>query len=143
MKSKIAAISYNSFVHYKVLEGSGNTNNFLVFLNKLFERLPEPGYTLIMDNVKFHHSPAVQEAVQNAGHTIKFLPAYSPFFNPIEFLFSQWKKFVIAANPRIEEQLLGAIATVNQRINANHINNYFSHVNRNSLDCVQGATVFN
>ncbi len=67
MKSKIAGISYNSFVHYEVLEGSGNTNIFLAFLNELFERLPGPGYASIMDNVKFHHSRAVQEAVQNAG----------------------------------------------------------------------------
>lgn len=107
----IAGISTNRIEHFKILNGNGNAENFVAYLNELFAKLPEPGYTLVMDNARFHHSEIVKTAVRDAGHHIRYLPAYSPFFNPIEFLFSQRKSLVINARARTEAELINAIHT--------------------------------
>ncbi len=139
----IAAIAYGSFVHHKVLNHAANTEEFLTFINELLANLPEPGYTIVMDNVRFHHSQVVKQAIQNAGHTVKYLPPYSPYFNPIEYLFSEWKNFVRMANPSNEEQLIAAVRSVDERIPPEHIRNYFNHVNRNCLRCINNERNFN
>jgi transposase len=43
-----------------------------------------PGDILIMDNLMAHKSSLALEVVQSHHADIKFLPAYSPDFNPIE-----------------------------------------------------------
>ncbi|KII65391.1 hypothetical protein RF11_03493 [Thelohanellus kitauei] len=47
-----------------------------------------------MDNVRFHHSIEVRQALESRGHRILFLPPYSPQLNPIELLFSKWKSII-------------------------------------------------
>ena len=42
-------------------------------------------------DVKFHKSSAVKD-LQRRFH-LEYLPPYSPFFNPIENMFSKWKEF--------------------------------------------------
>ncbi|KAH7975500.1 hypothetical protein HPB52_002249 [Rhipicephalus sanguineus] len=42
------------------------------------------------------HARAEQAALANSMHSIKRLPAYSPFFNPIEEMFSKFKSHVNA-----------------------------------------------
>jgi hypothetical protein len=37
-----------------------------------------------MDNLSSHKKPAVRQAIEAVGATLKFLPAYSPDLNPIE-----------------------------------------------------------
>ena len=58
---------------------------------------------LVMDNVPFHHSQSVCTFVERAGHQIKFLPPYSPFLNPIENAFNQWKTWSNAPSPQMRQ----------------------------------------
>ena len=37
-----------------------------------------------MDNVTFHKGAIMKKAIQDAGHTLLYLPVYSPDLNPIE-----------------------------------------------------------
>lgn len=39
---------------------------------------------IIMDNAKFHQSSKTRSLIEQHGHTLLFLPAYSPDLNPIE-----------------------------------------------------------
>ena len=57
----------------------------------LFKELA-PHSTLIMDNAAFHKTKKTRELIQQAGHTLLFLPSYSPDFNPIEQDFSTIKR---------------------------------------------------
>jgi transposase len=41
----------------------------------------------VMDNLPAHKPAAVRDAIERAGAELRFLPPYSPDFNPIE-LFS-------------------------------------------------------
>jgi transposase len=44
-----------------------------------------------MDNATFHKRQAIQTAIANAGHTIEYLPSYSPDLNDIEPKWAQAK----------------------------------------------------
>ena len=45
-----------------------------------------------MDNASFHKGKEMQEAIEKAGHTLLYLPAYSPDLNPIEKKWAQIKQ---------------------------------------------------
>jgi len=45
-----------------------------------------------MDNASFHKTALTRELILEAGHTLLFLPPYSPDYNPIEQDFATIKK---------------------------------------------------
>jgi len=51
-----------------------------------------------MDNVAFHNCAEIRDKIVVRGHFIKYLPSYSPFLNPIENIFSQWKQLAKKRN---------------------------------------------
>ena len=46
-----------------------------------------------MDNAVIHHMQLVIEAINSVGALVRFLPRYSPDFNPIELVFAKIKGF--------------------------------------------------
>ena len=46
---------------------------------------------IILDNATFHKRSDAQEVIEKAGHTLEFLPPYSPDLNPIERKWAQAK----------------------------------------------------
>ena len=47
---------------------------------------------IVMDNATFHKRADIQKIIRDAGHTLEFLPPYSPDLNPIERKWAQTKK---------------------------------------------------
>jgi transposase len=72
----------------------------------LLPKLP-PASILVMDNATFHKRPETQAAIMNEGHTLKFLPAYSPDLNPIEHTWARLKARRRASGVSIEFILSG------------------------------------
>jgi len=68
-----------------------------------------PGDIVIMDNLPAHKPIAVREAIEKAGARLRFLPPYSPDFNPIEMAFSKLKAYLRKAATRTKEDLWQAI----------------------------------
>lgn len=61
-----------------------STETVLFWAEKyLLPSLP-PNSVLIWDNATFHKSQELKDLIEKAGHTLIFLPAYSPDLNPIE-----------------------------------------------------------
>ena len=56
----------------------------------LIPKLPEKSI-IVMDNASFHKSNDMQELIQKSGHTLLYLPPYSPDLNPIEHKWAQAK----------------------------------------------------
>ena len=46
---------------------------------------------IVMDNATFHKRQDIQTAIANAGHTLEYLPSYSPDLNDIEPKWAQAK----------------------------------------------------
>jgi transposase len=53
--------------------------------------LPERSI-VVMDNASFHKGKDMQKIIEDAGHTLLYLPPYSPDLNPIEKKWAQAKK---------------------------------------------------
>jgi transposase len=72
---------------------TGNINADIFYqwvVQELLPKLP-PASVVVMDNASFHKRFDIQSTIKNAGHTLEFLPAYSPDFNPIEKKWAQAK----------------------------------------------------
>lgn len=48
-----------------------------------------PGDTVILDNLTAHEGTAIEVAIAAGGARLRFLPPYSPDFNPIEMAFAK------------------------------------------------------
>ena len=68
-----------------------NTDAFSSWMQQdLLPKLPS-GSILVMDNASFHKSKSMQEKIKSEGHTLEYLPPYSPDLNPIEHKWAQAK----------------------------------------------------
>jgi transposase len=63
-------------------------------LPAIAERYGARPMVLVLDNVSVHVADEVTQPIVNAGHLIKYLPPYSPDFNPIEMSFSVLKAWI-------------------------------------------------
>ena len=57
----------------------------------LLPKLPKNS-VIVMDNATFHKGRDMQIMIENSGHTLLYLPPYSPDLNPIEKKWAQAKK---------------------------------------------------
>ncbi len=82
------------------------------------------GDIVIMDNLSSHKRASVRELIEAAGATSRFLPPYSPDFNPIEKAFSRLKAMLRdrRANRGRLGDLIGRLSTSQP----NECANYFS-----------------
>jgi len=80
-RSVISAVCRGAPISFTEHKGSINTERFEEFIKSL--SYPERTVVL-MDNVSFHHSHKVQQAIKQKGWDCLFVPPYSPVFNPIE-----------------------------------------------------------
>ena len=85
----LAAVSREKVLKIENFKDSCNTIRFLQFLKDL--ALP-PGTIFLFDNVKFHHSKEVKSLALERNWTLLYTPPYSPWFNPIEGVFSIVKR---------------------------------------------------
>jgi transposase len=68
-----------------------NSDIFYAWLTQ--ELLPSTpkNSVIVLDNATFHKRNDAQQAIKKAGHTVEFLPPYSPDLNPIEKKWAQAK----------------------------------------------------
>lgn len=111
--SVCAAMSCEGLILKDVSFEPYNSVKFEEFMKRLCDYLHFRGLYgcwLVCDNVRFHHSKRVADVVEMNGHTLKFLPPYSPMLNPIEHMFSKWKNEVkLAGVQNTREELLRSI----------------------------------
>lgn len=106
--SLIAAVS-NKGLNHSLVDPDGMTKaTFLTFLDKVLLPNIGEGSILIMDNWKGHHGQDVRDLIASYKCEVIYLPAYSPDFNPIEYLFSKIKAFIRGLRPMNKQGLLQA-----------------------------------
>ena len=93
-----------------VLDGAMHGAAFLAYVEQVLAPALLPGDIVVMDNLSAHKPIAVRQAIERAGAELRFLPPYSPDFNPIEMAFSKFKAFLKKVAARTVDDLGNAIA---------------------------------
>ena len=73
-----------------MLDGAMNRPAFLAYVEQVLVPTLSPGDIVVMDNLPAHKPAGVRAAIDVAG-AVRFLPPYSPDFNPIEMAFAKLK----------------------------------------------------
>ena len=74
-----------------LFQKSVNVDKFKEYLEKLREENEDAKICIFMDNLTAHTSNKSKEAMNKLGFRYIYNVAYSPDFNPIEFIFSKVK----------------------------------------------------
>jgi len=109
-----------------VIDGSINGESFLAYVRQVLVPTLSHGDIVIMDNLGSHKSAAVREAIETAGAELRFLPPYSPDFNPIENAFSKLKALLRKAAARTRDALWDAVAAALDAFTPDECANYFA-----------------
>ena len=107
--SCLAALGPTGITAPLVIEGAIDGTVFQPWLRDwLLPALPA-GTMIVCDNLSVHRNPDVRTLVEAAGCHLRYLPPYSPDFNPIELAFSKLKTHLRGAGRRTQAALLDAI----------------------------------
>ncbi|MFP4005067.1 MAG: IS630 family transposase [Alphaproteobacteria bacterium] len=122
----VGALRLSGMTAPMTLDGAMNGPAFLAYVEQALAPTLKPGDIVIMDNLPAHKPTAVRQAIEAAGAELRFLPAYSPDFNPIELAFSKLKALLKAAAARTVAELWNAIADAIEAITPAECANYFT-----------------
>jgi transposase len=89
--SMMGAWNNGDFLAPLIFEGYTNNAVFKTYLTKVFIPTLRSGQTVVMDNAAFHKGSAIKDLIESAGCFLKYLPTYSPDFNPIEHCWNPLK----------------------------------------------------
>src|SRR5579875_4013042 len=93
-----------------VLDGPMTGPAFLAYVQQVLAPTLDASKTVIMDNLPAHKIAAVRTAIGLTGAKLRFLPPYSPDFNPIENAFAKLKALLRKAAARTIPDLWETIA---------------------------------
>ena len=122
----VGALRLEGITAPMVLDGAMHGAAFLAYVEQLLVPTLKPGDIVVMDNLPAHKPLAVREAIESAGAVLRFLPPYSPDFNPIEMAFSKLKAFLKKTAARTKEDLWKAIASAIDTFTPVECENYFA-----------------
>jgi transposase len=109
-----------------VLDGPMNAAAFRAYIEQVLAPTLEPGDIVVMDNLPAHKNAAIRNAIESKGATLRYLPPYSPDFNPIENAFAKFKALLRKAEARTRDDLWDAIANAVTQFSAQERINYFN-----------------
>ena len=109
-----------------VLDGPMNRVAFQAYIEQVLVPTLRRGDTVIMDNLPAHKGLEVRLAIEAAGATLRYLPPYSPDFNPIENAFSKLKAYLRKAAARTIDELWNVIRDALDTFTPQVCANYFA-----------------
>ena len=86
----------------------------------------EEGDIVVLDNLNVHKSPRVAEILAKKNCTVRYLPPYSPDFNPIEKAYSKLKAILRKLAERTVAGLIAVLEGCVQLFNPLECENFFA-----------------
>ena len=120
----IGALRADALTAPAVFDGPIDNDSFRAYVDQVLVPTLRPGDVVIMDNLAVHKQPEIRAAIEQAGAQLRFLPPYSPDFNPIEQVFAKLKAFLRALRPRTFERVLELVAEGMRLFSATECANY-------------------
>ena len=122
----VGALRLEGMTAPMILDGAMHGAAFLAYVEQVLAPTLSSGDIVIMDNLPAHKSTAVRQAIEATGAELRFLPPYSPDFNPIEMAFSKFKAFLKKTAARTVDDLWDAIACGIDMFTQTECENYFA-----------------
>ena len=110
-----------------VFAGGMNGERFLSYVKEHLAPILQPGQIVFMDNLRAHKVAGVQEAIEATGATLRYLPAYSPDFSPIEPGWSKVKNELRSKAARKAETLRQAASEAFATVTAQDAQGWFTY----------------
>jgi len=123
----VAALRRNGMRAPCTLDGSMNGSKFLAYVEQCLAPTLKRDDIVVIDNLSAHKVAGVRQAIEARGATLRYLPQYSPDFNPIEMPFSKLKASLRKAAERTIPRLRRRIGTFARTLTAREARNYFRH----------------
>jgi len=122
----VAGLRLNGMVAPMVLDGPINGDWFEAYVAQILAPTLRPGDTVIMDNLSSHKRVSIREMIEAKGARLRFLPPYSPDFNPIEMAFAKLKALLRKAAERTVDGLWTTIGRLVDVFTPRECANYFA-----------------
>lgn len=123
----VAALRPQGLTAPAVFDGPIDNASFLAYVEQVLAPTLSRGDVVVLDNLAVHKQPEVRAAIEAAGARIRFLPPYSPDFNPIEMAFAKLKAFLRAARPRTFDHVTALTAAALALFTPAECRNYVRH----------------
>ena len=123
----VAALTLDGVTAPMVIDGAMDGAAFLAWVEQMLVPTLTPGKVVAMDNLPAHKVAGVREAIEAAGAELRYLPPYSPDFNPIEPAFAQIKAFLRKAAARTIPALWTAIGQALDAVTPDICVNYLAN----------------
>ena len=123
----VAALRLGEVAAPCVLDGPMDGESFRAYVEQFVVPILKPGDIVVMDNLASHKVTGIREAIEAAGAELRYLPPYSPDFNPIEQLFAKLKALLRKAAARTVEALIAAIAEILTKVSPQECANYLAN----------------
>jgi transposase len=123
----VAALRTDGLTAPAVFDGPIDNASFLAYVEQVLSPSLRRGDVVVLDNLVVHRQPEVRAAIERVGARLRFLPAYSPDFNPIELAFAKLKAFLRATRPRSFEHVNALVAAALALFTRAECRNYVRH----------------
>jgi transposase len=123
----VAALRLDGLRAPAVFNGPIDSATFLAYVEQVLVPTLRAGDVVVLDNLAVHKQPAARTAIEAVGAQLRFLPPYSPDFNPIELAFAKLKAFIRASRPRTFDQVCDLIAVALGLFTPTECRNFVRH----------------
>jgi transposase len=123
----VAGLRLDGLTAPAVFDGPIDTPTFLAYVEQVLVPALRPGDVVVLDNLAVHKQPEMRAAIAAAGAQVRFLPPYSPDFNPIEQAFATLKAWLRAARPCTFDHVCELIAAAIGLFTPTECANYVRH----------------
>lgn len=123
----IGMLDVNGVSAMMTIEGGTTGEVFSTFVREVLCKTLKPGDIVVMDNLSSHKVQGIAEAIREKGADVRYLPPYSPDFNPIEQCWSKVKEILRSMEARTKEKLNEAIAVAINSVTSQNALSWMSH----------------
>ena len=123
----IAGLRQNGIVAPMLMRGAMNGEAFLAYVEQCLAPILKRRDVVVIDNVSFHKVAGVQEAIEAARASLRYLPQYSPDLNPIELVFHPLKTRLRKAAERTVVGLQRGVRSFIRALDPSECMSYFRH----------------
>lgn len=123
----VGALSLDGMLTEMLLPGALDKKAFRVFVEKFLAPKLFAGQVVVLDNLKVHHDPRIEEILHAVGVSLLYLPPYHPELDPIENAWSKFKAHLRAVGARAYDALTNAVRDSALSITLADARGWFAH----------------